>query len=130
MAKKSSITIGIILILLGIIGFLGGWGIVGSTGVFLTNTWHDVVNLVLGIVLVVAGYASVKSASLWLKVVAVVLLVLALLGFIWGSPLLGFAAVNGADNWLHLVLAIVIFLFGWYGSKDASVAAPAAPAQQ
>lgn len=127
MSKKLAMVFGIVLVLVGILGFVGGAGIVGPTGVFATDTLHDIIHLVVGLVLLAVALMSPSASALWLKIFGVVFLVLAVLGFLLvpsGGMLLGLVEVNMMDHILHLVLGIVFFGAGYYGSKS-SMSAPA-----
>jgi hypothetical protein len=123
MAKKSALVIGIIFLLVGILGFIPGNGIVGAGSLFETDAVHNVVHLIFGIILVWVAVKAAEKAPTTLKVVGVIYLLLAIVGFIQGDNILGIAA-NGADHWLHLVLGIVIGGLGFSGKKDAGMAAP------
>ena len=124
MAKKSALTFGIIFLVVGIWGFIQ----TPILGVFDADGMHSVVHLIFGVVLTaVALWASAKSA-VTLKVVGILYIIVAIWGF-FSSPVLGFINVNAADNWLHLVLGIVIAAFG-FAAKEGSVAAPTASAPQ
>ncbi len=119
MAKTTSLVLGVVFVLVAVLGMIGT-PIVGSdTGaLFHTNTAHDLVHLIVGLVLLAVALFAVDKAALVLKVVGVVYLLVALLGFVMTSPLLGFIEVNGADNWLHVVLGVVILALGFASSKD------------
>jgi hypothetical protein len=111
MAKNLAVTFGVILLVVGVLGLLGGVGIVGQSGIFMTDSVHDWVHIVSGVVLLIVAYAATAKSAVALIVFGVVYLVVAILGF-FGSPVLGFLNVNGADNWLHLVLGVVILWSG------------------
>ena len=51
MAKTLGWVFGIVFVLVGILG-MAGTGLVGETGTFMTNTSHDVVHLVTGILFI------------------------------------------------------------------------------
>ena len=123
MAKKVAMVFGVIFLILGVLGFIPN-PIVGDDGaVFHTDMMHNLVHIVLGIVLIWAGKKGGSTTVLTLKVVGVIYLVVAVLGFLMGEgSILGLMEVNGADNWLHLVVAI---LFLWAGfAKGGSSSAP------
>ncbi len=127
MAKKLAIVFGIIFVLVGALGFIGGLGIVGASGVFETNTLHDIVHLLTGVVLLVVAFMSPGASALWLKIIGVVYLVVAILGFLLvpsGGSLLGLIDTNLSDHILHIVLGVVLFLAGMYAGKGESMAAP------
>lgn len=62
-----------------------------------------------------------------LKIVGVIYAVVAVLGFLMmggeeTTKLLGLVTVNRADNWLHLVLAIVLLVVGFKGGSAMPMA--------
>ena len=125
MAKKSALVIGIIFILVGILGFIPGHGIVGEGALFEANGLHNVIHLIFGLILLFVALKSPAKAVTTLKVVGIIYLILAIIGFIQGDTILGIVPVNGADNVLHLILGIVIGALGFAGKSDASAPASA-----
>jgi hypothetical protein len=116
MTKTLAKLFGWILIIVGALGFIAN-PLVGMTGYFHANGAHNVVHIVLGLVLVLAAKSAEKGA-LWLKVVGVVAVLVAILGFMSTTgTILGFIETNAAANWLHLVLGVVFFLSGFSGGK-------------
>jgi hypothetical protein len=140
MAKKLAMVFGIVFILVSVLGFIPN-GIVGDMGFFHTNLAHDIVHLIVGLALVIVAVKAADKACCALKVFGVVYLLLAIIGFVVVSgssvnSLLG-VHVNGADNWLHLVLGIVLVASacalgckkGGHQGDTAPVVPPAAPMQ-
>ncbi len=120
MAKKAAKIFGIIFLLVGALGFVSN-PIVGMGGMFHTNMMHNIVHLLIGLVLLLTAGTEAK-AKLWLKIVGIVYLLVAVLGFMslgdnTTANLLGLVEVNSADNWLHLVLGLILFILGMGGSK-------------
>jgi zinc transporter ZupT len=114
MAKTLAYVFGAVFIVVGLLGFVSN-PIVGANGFFMADTVHNIVHILLGAVLLFGA----KSAPMTLKVVAVIYLLVAILGFVMGSgKLLGLVMVNGADNWLHLVLAIALFAGSMVGETS------------
>ena len=127
MAKKIAQVFGVIFLLVGLLGFIGN-PIVGEMGLFHADMMHNLVHILSGLILLIA--ASKGAAALWLKVIGIVYLLVAILGFMMlgedgmGS-VLGIVSVNGADNWLHLVLAAILLWGGFAGkSGGAPMASP------
>ena len=120
MAKNWIIIFGVVFVLVGVLGLLGGVGIVGSDGFFVTNGAHDWVHLVTGILFLIVGFAAAQSAGMTMKIFGIVYLLVAVLGFVMETPLLGFLAYNMNDNILHLVLGVVITWAGFSGGKSMS----------
>lgn len=118
MAKTWAMVVGWILIVLGVLGFISN-PLVGGTGYFHADMMHNVIHLILGAVLLWAAYKSSSKAASVMKWEGIIFLILAILGFIeLGSSgtgsLLGLAEANGADNWLHLILGVVLV---WAGMR-------------
>lgn len=130
MVKKLAVVFGVLFLLVGVLGFVSN-PIVGGMGMFHTNMLHNVVHLVIGLGLLMAA-KNEMAAKRWMKIFGVVYLLVAVLGFLMvGSGegmLLGLVAINGADNWLHLVLGVVLLLLGMAGKKTMSMP-PSQPAQ-
>lgn len=118
MAKKLGILFGIVFVIVGLLGFISN-PIVGANGIFLTDTLHNIVHLLVGVILLVAA-KSHSASVLWLKIFGVVYLLLAVLGFLTPDLLNSIVAANTADAFLHLVLGIILVWAGW-GSKSASM---------
>lgn len=99
--------IGIVLLLVGILGFVMDSPLLG---LFEVNTLHNIVHLVLGAIFAWAGFsasAPVKKVNTWL---GVIYLLVGIVGFFALQDLL---ALNTADNYLHIVIGLVSILIGW-----------------
>jgi hypothetical protein len=105
----------------GILGFFPN-PLVSPTGLFVVNTTHNIVHLASGAVLLPGAYSTLV-ASLALKVVGAVYALVAILGLIMGGPmLLGLVAMNTADHWLHVILAVVILAAGFLLEDEPAMA--------
>lgn len=121
MAKTLAIVFGAIFVLVGILGFVNN-PLVGPSGIFMTNGLHNLVHLLFGIILLVASRGGQASSASWLKILGVVYLVLAVVGFLLapnGPSLLGLVSINMADHWLHVVLGVVLLIAGMRGNSAA-----------
>jgi Domain of unknown function (DUF4383) len=81
-------------------GQLQGDGFLG----FEVNAWHNIVHLLSGLVLLAAFRRRGPARTVALAF-GVVYGVVALIGLIDGSDVLGIIPVNGADNVLHIALS-------------------------
>lgn len=109
MAKKLAMLFGVVFVLVGILGFISN-PIVGANGFFVTDTIHNIIHLLVGVLMLMAAS---KMPNMVMKTFGAVYVLLAILGFIeGGTKLLGFVAYNAADNWLHLVLGIILLILG------------------
>jgi hypothetical protein len=116
--RTAGLVIGIVFIVVGVLGFIPN-PLISATGFFMVNTLHNVVHLVSGAV-ILAGVYSFGSA-LGLKIIGVVYAIVAILGLVMGGDMLFGIAVNMADHWLNVVLAVVILIAG-FGLPDGGKA--------
>jgi hypothetical protein len=116
-AKNAAMIIGIVFLIVGVLGYIPN-PIVGPAGTFLTNPLHNIVHIVSGIVLLIGVYTSFGS-SMALKIVGVVYGLVAIGGFfmVMDGVMMG-VAINEADKWLHVALAIVILAAGFLLPDD------------
>ena len=125
--KTASVIIGMIFLLVGFLGFISN-PVIGESAdaIFHADTVHNAVHIVSGVLFLLFAFAATSNAAVFLKVFGVVYFLLGVLGLInigttGQGTLLGFLHVNGADNILHLVLGIVIFLAGTLPSRRGAV---------
>ena len=121
MAKTLTIIFGVILVLLGFLGFTSN-SLIGADALFVTDSVHNLIHLILGGILLAAAFWASESAMLWLKLIGIILFLLGLIGILTvpsiGGILLGIASTNGASNWFNLIAGGVLFVAGKYGKDD------------
>ncbi len=116
--KTASLIIGITFIAVGLLGFIPNPIVGGShDAIFHADAVHNMVHIVSGVLFLIIAFAAPARAALFLKVFGIVYFLLGVVGVATiGSAgmtnLLGFLPINGADNYLHIGLGIVIFLAG------------------
>jgi hypothetical protein len=117
-AKTASLLIGVVFIAVGLLGFVDN-PIIGDSddAIFHADTLHNLVHIISGSLLVLVALAAPASASMVLIVFGVVYAIIGIVGFLSiGSEgmgkVLGFLHVNGADNFLHIALGVIIFISG------------------
>jgi hypothetical protein len=138
--QKAALIIGIVLLLVGILGFVPGvTSNVGQMqfasedsgslllGVFQVSILHNIVHLLYGIV-GIALARTVSGARNYLIWGGAVYLVLWLYGLIIdpGSAA-NFVPVNTADNWLHFVLGVGMIALGLLLGRERRTAATRTP---
>jgi hypothetical protein len=124
MATKLAKVFGVIFVIVGLLGLVpGGLGIVGEEGFFMTNLPHDLVHLVIGVILLWVAAKSPAKAATALVVFGVVYLLVAVLGFAIEGDVLGIT-LSDSDDWLHLVLGIVLLAVGLKGKNNATAPSP------
>lgn len=121
MAKKLALVFGVVFILIGLLGFVSN-PLVGMGALFEADMMHNLAHIMLGLILLLVALKAAGKSALWLKIIGVVYLVLAILGFLMvpdGGTLLGLVETNTADHWLHLVLGVVLVGVGFLGKGGA-----------
>ncbi len=123
MLKNVLYVLGVVFILIGLLGFFNN----PILGIFAVDTVHNVVHLLSGILaLVFAGKPS--QAKMFAIVFGIVYGLVAILGLLMGEgKVLGLITVNAADNYLHILLAVVLLVVGFMKSGSSSPAAPSMP---
>ncbi len=124
MLKTMAKVFGIVLLLVGVLGFIPGVTTTDGNllGIFRVDALHNIVHLVSGALALWASMSEDSKASrMFFQIFGVVYLILAVLGFITpdGGPLLGLVASNTADTWLHVVLAVVALYLGFGSAEKA-----------
>jgi hypothetical protein len=112
--KTIAQVVGVVLTLVGVAGFFSGGSLFG----FQVNALHNIVHLVTGLIGVWAGFtAGGVHSRAYNKWLGVVYIVVALLGFLAPGLMLSILAINTADNFLHLVIGVVLAGVG-FGVKE------------
>jgi hypothetical protein len=121
MAKTFTIIFGIILVLLGLLGFTSN-SLIGANAYFVADAVHNIIHIVLGGILFTVAFRSSGNSVFWLKIIGAVTFLLGLIGVLTvpsaGGSLLGIAATNGASDWFHLIFGVVIFAVGVYSKNE------------
>ena len=110
MVKTYDRIVGLFFLIIGILGFVPALVTHNLLfNVFMVDSVHNVVHIVTGLVLLMAGYASIPVARNTTLAVAAIYGLVTILGFMGGQTVLGLFMVNMADNILHLVVALTAF---------------------
>jgi hypothetical protein len=117
--RTASILFGIVFILVGILGFFAN-PIVGTSegAIFHADSFHNTVHIVSGALFLLIALASPARAGLFMKIFGLVYLLLGIIGLTsigdeGMTKVLGILHVNGADNYLHIGLGVLILLAGF-----------------
>ena len=117
-AKTAALIIGIIFIAVGLLGFIDNPIIADSeNAIFHADTVHNTVHIISGVLFALVALAAPGFAATFMVIFGIVYLALGIIGFATigdqgMTKVLGFLHVNGADNYLHIALGIVITLAG------------------
>lgn len=129
--QKAALTMGIVFLLVGILGFIPGvttnfdqMMFAGHEseslllGVFQVSILHNLVHLLFGIVGVAVARTATASRQylIWGGVIYLVLWLYGL--FVPHESMANFVPMNDADDWLHLLLAIVMVGLGVLLGRD------------
>jgi hypothetical protein len=123
--RTVALLVGIVFVLIGILGFIPSFVPGGSLlGIFAVNTLHNLVHVLFGILGIAAAFTG--WPRLYNRVIGIVYLLLAVLGFIPGltisGALLGLVSINLSDNFLHLVVGAVLFIVGFFVTERVTAA--------
>lgn len=120
MLKKAALVLGVVLLAVGVLGFVPGITSNGKLlGIFEVNAVHNIIHVLSGIAAIL-GSKSEAYASLYFKVFGVVYALVTVVGFISGTTVLGLFDVNLADNLLHVLIAGSALYLGFGVKPDAS----------
>ena len=138
MAKQVAVIFGIVMLVVGILGFVPAVNAAGPSGtsytlllgIFAVNPVHNVIHLATGAVALAAGqYGSGAYARMYFLVFGIVytlVTVIGITGLLFDShgSLLGIVPINGADNVLHLAItALALGIYALTSGRQTTVAA-------
>jgi hypothetical protein len=112
LVKSLTWILGIVLLLVGILGFVNN----PILGIFEVDTIHNSIHILSGVIALIAVSSGESMARLYLIVFGIVYGLVTILGFMNGGNVLGLIMVNQADNYLHAAISIVCLGVG-FGSK-------------
>ena len=125
---------GAVYLLVGLLGFFWvngvpfagpGDGTNAILGIFEVNPLHNVVHLLIGAALVIAGTGTAASAKAANSTVGALYLVLGIVGFFLVAPdggrsAINFLSLNTPDHFLHLVSALLLLATGLGADRGAT----------
>ena len=120
MIRKFGKIFGIVMILLGILGFLPK--ITERhllLGIFEVNSTLNFVHLITGLLAYLVSRIGINIMRLFFQIFAVMYSILGFLGFAYTSkPIFRVIANNTADDWLHLLIAGFCIFIGFIFRKE------------
>lgn len=123
MLKKAALAFGIVLTLVGILGFIPGLSTTDNDGMklllslFMVGTVHNIIHLASGLAALALSKTG-SNAKLYFRVFGVIYAVVTVVGFIQGDSVLGLIHVNMADNLLHTAIALAALYLGFVVPVD------------
>jgi hypothetical protein len=117
MAKTYVQWVGIVLVALGLIGFVLP-GFMAALSLPVT-TLHNLIHLVSGAILLYLGYTG-TAVKMGAQIFGIIYTLVGLLGFIGGGTVLGLIPVTMLYNLVHLVIGLLGLYVGF--SKQAATA--------
>ena len=120
MAERLVMIFGVVLAVIGVLGFVPGVTTDGLLlGILAVDGVSSVVYLAVGLIGIAAAKGMWLSARRYFQIFGIAYALVTVLGFVQGDSVLGIFAVNGATNVLNLVIAAVA-LWAGFGSKNES----------
>jgi hypothetical protein len=110
---------GVVYLVAGIAGFVTNTS--PLFGLFPVSLLHNVVHVVLGAILI-WGMMNTASAILANRWVGVLLMVLAVVGFVAGTSLDNVVPLGGNDVYLHLVSGVILAGVSLMGGREMATA--------
>jgi hypothetical protein len=122
MLSKFAISFGIVLFVVGLLGFVPAAAPQGHLlGVFHVDAAHNLVHLLSGLTALLCGLVSEHVARNFFRAFGFIYGLVAVLGLISGDrPVLGVIANNMADVWLHLGIAAASLFLGFFVKKQVA----------
>jgi hypothetical protein len=119
MAKTLVMILGVVFVIIGLLGFFMDSPLLG---LFEVDTVHNVVHLLSGVIAIAAAAMGESAAKTYAKVFGLVYALVTVLGFVMGTDekLLGLMVINANDNYLHLLLAVILLYLGFSKSSQQS----------
>ena len=133
MVKKSVLVLGVVLALVGVLGFVDVSPIMSNgmlLGIFAVDTMHNIVHVLSGVLAILFAMRGEGQAKLFAKVFGVVYALVAVLGFVAEDLLMSLMAVNMADHVLHIVLALAFLYIGFVAKSSGGSMMSSGPAMQ
>lgn len=115
MLKTCAIIFGIVMVIVGILGFIPQATPDGMLlGLFHVNAEHNWIHIITGIVSLLCGLNSEHASRLFFQIFGIIYALVAILGLYYGDrPILGIIANNMADVILHIVIAVFALALGF-----------------
>lgn len=115
MLRTLAIIFGIILVVIGVMGFIPAYVTEGKLlNIFRINLEHNIVHIATGFIAFLCGLSGGFSSKMFFIIFGVVYSFIAVLGFMQGDGMLfDMIAINLADNILHLCIGISSLLIGF-----------------
>jgi hypothetical protein len=116
---------GAVYLLVGLVGFAvtAGVGFIATEGdfilgIFEVNPLHNIVHLLIGAALLVAGLSSVAAARVMNIIVGALYLSLGIVGFFIADSPVNILALNVGDHFLHLATAVLLLAVGLVADRS------------
>ncbi len=117
MLKNLAYLFGIVLLVIGVLGFVPSIAPAGTLfGIFNVNSVFNIFYIISGLLALVAGCNCVSKFTprLYFQIFGVIFAVLTVLSYFYGTlPVLGILANNRADTVLELIIAVIYLYLGF-----------------
>jgi hypothetical protein len=134
MQKRVTIALGVLLLLIGVLGFIpaainydeGGMSLL--VGIFLVDPIQNIVHIATGVVALLAG-SSHRYSRWFLQVGGIVYALMGIAGLVQGDTVVGLFGVNLATNQFHMALAVIMIITGFMktGPTEMHLSTPKPP---
>ena len=111
MAKRFTMVLGLILLVVGVAGMATGGG-PHDLMFFGVNAGHNLVHVVSGVLALIAGLSGQRAAVMFCLAFGVIYGAVAVLGFFGVAAVMSLLHLNLADDVLHLAIAAACLWVG------------------
>ena len=115
MIRAYAALVGIVLMVVGLLGFISNRIVGGGSALFLTGTVHNIVHLATGALALAIAFVLPADRQVTGVIGFGVLYLVVFLALLVSPTLVGLLSypVNAADQLLHIGLAVISFLVAW-----------------
>lgn len=116
MIKNLALLLGIVLIVVGFLGFVPSITPDGYLlGLFHVNPAHNFIHLLSGVAALLCGLRNTSASRLFFQIFGIIYGIVALLGFYYlDQPIFGIIANNAHDIWLHVLISTASLYLGFF----------------
>jgi len=124
--KTVAFVFGIVFLLIGVLGFVPALTPnMSLLGLFMVNPLHSIVHLAFGVLGIAAALTGTEV--LYNRIGGIIYLLLGIAGFFpflyaGSNMLLGLVMINRADNFLHIVIGLVLAGVGFFAVQSRHTA--------
>ena len=112
MLKKFTYLSGLILVLVGVVGFLPNAHKILGTKPHQITVFHNFIHLITGLGAIYFAYKKTSLIKTYFNILGSVYLTFSIIGFAFDNNIFNLIILAPLDNFLHLFIAVISFAVG------------------